>query len=173
MRIFKQSGKERKWLIFEDTIDSKAIGKVLFYRLEIMCFIYRSNQPIYYNTDTNLLKEEVFNQINEKINKINGEKHILIDSMPLSKIYENSYCKSCKAEIHKDEKLCYDCKEEKERIKRNMKPFLNDLNKLYEKYDLSISHEDGHGAFLIERNTIVNWKRICYASIGNLERGRK
>jgi len=45
--------------------------------------------------------------------------------------------------------------------------FLKDIDRLSKKYNLSISHEDGHGAFVIEeyreynikwmQNAIINW----------------
>jgi hypothetical protein len=44
--------------------------------------------------------------------------------------------------------------------------FMEDLFKLYEKHDLSISHEDGHGGFIIEKMSDENVRWISYASIG-------
>lgn len=38
------------------------------------------------------------------------------------------------------------------------KEFLQELMKLYDKYELSIGHEDEHGAFIIEADSEINRK---------------
>ena len=43
--------------------------------------------------------------------------------------------------------------------------FLIELATLYKKHNLSLSHEDHHGAFVIEENTDNNAKWISNASI--------
>lgn len=47
-----------------------------------------------------------------------------------------------------------------------MENFLNEIEKISKKYDLSISHEDGHGAFIIddydERN--IEWLKAALKS---------
>jgi DUF4097 and DUF4098 domain-containing protein YvlB len=44
--------------------------------------------------------------------------------------------------------------------------FMEDLFKLYKKHDLSISHEDGHGAFIIEKMSDDDVKWMSAAHIG-------
>lgn len=41
--------------------------------------------------------------------------------------------------------------------------FLNEIDKISKKYNLSISHEDGHGAFIIEKYDDYNikWLKDC------------
>ena len=45
--------------------------------------------------------------------------------------------------------------------------FLNEIDNICKKYDFSISHEDGHGAFIIERydNFNINWLKDCLLNI--------
>lgn len=47
--------------------------------------------------------------------------------------------------------------------------FLEEIFKIYEKYDLSISHQDGHGAFIIENNNEFNkeWLSEAHLNIEN------
>jgi hypothetical protein len=48
-----------------------------------------------------------------------------------------------------------------------IKCFLCDIEKVYRKYDLSISHEDSHGSFIIEKFDQYNldWLQECYANV--------
>lgn len=46
-----------------------------------------------------------------------------------------------------------------------IKDFLNEINTICEKYNLSISHEDGHGAFIIEKYDEQNIKWLNQATI--------
>lgn len=45
------------------------------------------------------------------------------------------------------------------------------LNVFVKKYNLSISHEDGHGAFIIEKYDEYNikWLRDCLLNLGESE----
>lgn len=47
--------------------------------------------------------------------------------------------------------------------------FLNEIDNICKKYNLSISHEDGHGAFIIERydNYNIRWLKNCLLNIEN------
>ena len=47
--------------------------------------------------------------------------------------------------------------------------FLNDIDNICKKYNLSISHEDGHGAFIIEKydNYNIRWLKNCLLNIEN------
>lgn len=47
--------------------------------------------------------------------------------------------------------------------------FLNEIDNICKKYNFSISHEDGHGAFIIERydNFNINWLKDCLLNIEN------
>lgn len=47
--------------------------------------------------------------------------------------------------------------------------FLNEIDNISKKYNLSISHEDGHGAFIIERydNFNIRWLKECLLNIEN------
>lgn len=56
-------------------------------------------------------------------------------------------------------------KEEKIETPKNVLDFLNELFMLYDKYNLSISHEDGHGAFIIEKNCDFNKEWISEAHL--------
>lgn len=49
--------------------------------------------------------------------------------------------------------------------------FLNEIDNICKKYNFSISHEDGHGAFIIERydNFNINWLKDCLLNIENEE----
>lgn len=51
----------------------------------------------------------------------------------------------------------------KEITEETITTFLNELEGLYRKYDLSLSHEDTHGAFIIERFDLENiaWVRAA------------
>ena len=44
--------------------------------------------------------------------------------------------------------------------------FLKEILEVYEKHGLSISHEDGHGAFIVEQDSQDNRKWIMEAMIG-------
>lgn len=50
-----------------------------------------------------------------------------------------------------------------------IKAFLDDIEKVYKKYNLSISHEDGGGAFIIEDydETDTDWLRSAHIEIGD------
>lgn len=48
---------------------------------------------------------------------------------------------------------------------KKIEEFFNELFKLYEKYNISISHEDGHGGFKLETNCEYNKEWIYEASI--------
>ena len=51
------------------------------------------------------------------------------------------------------------------KIEKNLvKEFLEDILKVYDKHKLSISHEDNHGSFLVEKDCDVNRKWIMSAS---------
>lgn len=52
-----------------------------------------------------------------------------------------------------------------------IKAFLDDIEKVYKKYNLSISHEDGGGAFIIEDydETDTDWLRSAHIEIGDRE----
>lgn len=41
---------------------------------------------------------------------------------------------------------------------KNIINFLNEITKIYKKYNLSLSHEDSHGAFIIENYDEYNIK---------------
>ena len=45
--------------------------------------------------------------------------------------------------------------------------FLNEIDDICKKYNLSISHEDCHGAFIIERydNFNIKWLKDCLLNI--------
>ena len=45
--------------------------------------------------------------------------------------------------------------------------FLNEIDNICKKYNFSISHEDRHGAFIIERydNFNINWLKNCLLNI--------
>lgn len=45
--------------------------------------------------------------------------------------------------------------------------FLNEIDNICKKYNLSISHEDGHGAFIIEKYDSFNirWLKDCLLNI--------
>lgn len=47
----------------------------------------------------------------------------------------------------------------------NILLFLNEINKVCKKYNLSISHEDGHGAFEIEKYSEDNWHWLGNANL--------
>lgn len=49
------------------------------------------------------------------------------------------------------------------KIPKKMSDFFEDLEKLYRKYDFSISHEDCHGGFIIENYDEDNVKWIRHA----------
>lgn len=49
------------------------------------------------------------------------------------------------------------------------KEFLQELMKLYDKYELSIGHEDEHGAFIIEADSEINRKWISNAHVESLK----
>lgn len=49
-------------------------------------------------------------------------------------------------------------------IPENIKLFLNDIRQVCEKHKLSISHEDGHGSFIIEKFNDVNLVWLFNAS---------
>ncbi len=44
--------------------------------------------------------------------------------------------------------------------------FLKEILEIYEKHGLSISHEDGHGAFIIDQDSVNNRDWIMEAMIG-------
>lgn len=48
-----------------------------------------------------------------------------------------------------------------------VKNFLNEIDNICKKYNLSISHEDCHGAFIIERydNFNIRWLKDCLLNI--------
>lgn len=45
--------------------------------------------------------------------------------------------------------------------------FLNEIENICKKYNLSISHEDGHGGFIIEKydNYNIKWLKNCLLNI--------
>ena len=47
--------------------------------------------------------------------------------------------------------------------------FLNEIDNICKKYNLSISHEDGHGGFIIEKYYSFNirWLKECLLNIEN------
>lgn len=47
--------------------------------------------------------------------------------------------------------------------------FLNEIDNISKKYNLSLSHEDSHGAFIIERydNYNIRWLKDCLLNIEN------
>ena len=45
-------------------------------------------------------------------------------------------------------------------VPENIINFLNEITKIYKKYNLSLSHEDGHGSFIIEKYDEYNIKLI-------------
>jgi hypothetical protein len=47
---------------------------------------------------------------------------------------------------------------------KDMIEFLKELETLCRRYDLSISHEDGHGAFEFEEYSEGNMKWLCHGS---------
>lgn len=49
--------------------------------------------------------------------------------------------------------------------------FLNEIDNICKKYNLSISHEDGHGEFIIEKYDDYNirWLKECSLNIENKE----
>lgn len=49
--------------------------------------------------------------------------------------------------------------------------FLNEIDNICKKYNLSISHEDGHGAFIIEKydNYNIRWLKDCLLNIEEIK----
>lgn len=49
----------------------------------------------------------------------------------------------------------------------NIIKFLNEITKIYKKYNLSLSHEDCHGAFIIEKydETNIKWLKDCLINV--------
>lgn len=54
---------------------------------------------------------------------------------------------------------------------KNIIKFLNEIECICKKYNLSISHEDSHGAFIIEKYDEYNikWLRDCLLNLGESE----
>ena len=59
----------------------------------------------------------------------------------------------------------FDCVEPEQIEDKNVDNFMDELNKLFKKYNLSISHEDGQGCFLIEEYEEYNIKWLNAARI--------
>jgi hypothetical protein len=53
--------------------------------------------------------------------------------------------------------------------KENGRKFLAEVEKLCRKYNISISHEDQHGAFLLEEFSELNMSWLKEASYGSYE----
>lgn len=51
--------------------------------------------------------------------------------------------------------------------KEKARAFLDELYELYRKYDISISHEDTHGAFILEdmKDINIEWIEQCFKYI--------
>lgn len=47
-----------------------------------------------------------------------------------------------------------------EKSPKKIEDFLSEIDELCKKYNLSISHEDDHGAFILERYSEFNIKRL-------------
>jgi hypothetical protein len=47
---------------------------------------------------------------------------------------------------------------------KEMIAFLDEIKEVCLKYDLSISHEDGHGSFIVERYSRNNLDWLCAAN---------
>ena len=60
--------------------------------------------------------------------------------------------------------MIYDCQlGEYIQIPEDLKAFFDEIDSVCKKYNLSISHEDGHGGFIIERYNkfCVEWLRAA------------
>ena len=60
----------------------------------------------------------------------------------------------------------WDCKKRKYvKQSKRLKDFFNEIEEICKKYDYSISHEDGHGAFEIKKYTKDNIDWLKFANL--------
>lgn len=70
-----------------------------------------------------------------------------------------------KGEVIMIDQIVSKIKDEKIKEAIRVSKFLFELNRLCEKHDMSISHEDGHGNFIIENYKSQNIEWMCQAEV--------
>ena len=106
------------------------------------------------------MEQKEFQRIQELMHK-----HLKVDGASLDLAIEcfqlgMEMAKNEEQVVVDDKKQIWDTKkEELIDMPQEIQDFLDDIQLVYEKHGLCISHEDGHGSFLIEKNDpiIVDW----------------